>query len=185
MKRLKKWEALTMIDLSNAMKAKSDQLNFVDLGTDGELLITIEHVNYEESRDQQKVWIYYEGCNNRPYKPSLGMVRVLIGAWGKDGDTWPKKSILLYGEKAVTFGKGEVGGIRIRSLSDIPKEGYTAFIQKNKRVRVKQTIPLLVIEAPKPTADDLNWVASIKAGKNKLEDINDKSRRDFIESLLK
>lgn len=176
-----------MIDLSNAMKAKSDQLNFVDLGTDGELLITIEHVNYEESRDQQKVWIYYEGCNNRPYKPSLGMVRVLIGAWGKDGDTWPKKSILLYGEKAVTFGKGEVGGIRIRSLSDIPKEGYTAFIQKNKRVRVKQTIPLLVVEAPKPpqpTENDLGWVEAGKADIKSLDALTDPKYRAYIESLI-
>lgn len=174
-----------MIDLSNAMKAKSDQLNFVDLGTDGEILITIEHVNYEESRDQQKVWIYYEGCNNRPYKPSLGMVRVLIGAWGKDGDTWPRKKILLYGEKAVTFGKGEVGGIRIRSLSDIPKEGYTAFIQKNKRVRVKQTIPLLVIEAPKPTPEDQAWLDAIKQDSKALDQLDEGEQKERIKSFLK
>jgi len=173
-----------MIDMSAAMKAKSDQLNFVDLGVDGELLITIEHINYEETRDQQKVWIYYEGCNNRPYKPSLGMIRVLIGAWGADGDTWVRKSILLYGEKAVTFGKGEVGGIRIRSLSDIPKEGYTAFIQKNKRVRVKQTIPLLIIEAA-PIADiDQQWIDAARADISALEQITDEMYKLRIQSLL-
>jgi len=35
-----------------------------------------------------------------------------------------------------------------------------------------------------PTEDDLNWVALIKAGQQKLEDIQDVNRRNIIQSLL-
>lgn len=135
-----------MANMSGAAKAKSDQLNFIDLGINGEITITVESVSYDENRPQQKVWVYYAGCNNRPYKPSVGMIRVLLGAWGEDDQDWVGKSMKLYGEQSVTFGKGEVGGIRIRSLSHIDKNGYTAFIQKNRNVRTKQTIPLLIVE---------------------------------------
>ncbi len=137
-----------MVDMSGAAKAKSDQLNFIDLGINGEIVITVESVSYDENRLQQKIWVYYAGCNNRPYKPSVGMGRVLLGAWGKNDDEWIGKSMKLYGDQSVTFGKGEVGGIRIRALTDIPAQGYTAFIQKNRNTRTKQTIPLLKLERP-------------------------------------
>ena len=174
-----------MLDVSGAMKAKSDQLNFVDLGVNGELLITIDYIDYAESREQQQIWIYYQGCNKRPYKPSVGMGRLLVGAWGKDADKWVGKQILLYGEKEVTFGKGEVGGIRIRALSDVPKEGYVGFVQKNKRVRTRQTIPLLVVEADPITENDQNWIDLARQDITVLDQIeNDDAYKARIKSLI-
>tara|TARA_R110000851_G_scaffold1054_2_gene3677 strand:+ start:611 stop:1153 length:543 start_codon:yes stop_codon:yes gene_type:complete len=133
-----------MANVQQAMKAKSDQLNYVDIG-EGEITIQIESVQVTNS-DQQPVFVYYVGCNNRPYKPSKGMIRVLAGAWGEESDMWIGKSLKLFGDSTVTFGKGEVGGIRIRSMSHVAPHGYTAFIQKNRSTRVKQTIPLLIVE---------------------------------------
>lgn len=163
-----------MANVSNAMKAKSDQLNYIDIG-EGEILITIENVQVTNS-DQQPVWVFYQDCNNRPYKPSKGMIRLMAGAWGEETDAWIGKSLKLFGDATVRFGKGEVGGLRIRAMSDIPQAGYTAFIQKNRSVRVKQTIPLLVIEVEfyddaRFTNDATNMIEAIKGGTATINDI--------------
>ena len=132
-----------MASVSQAMKAKSDQLNFIDIG-ETEIIITIESVTVNNT--DQPVSVFYNNCGNRPYKPSKGMIRVLAGAWGDDSDSWIGKSIKLFGDKSVKWAGQEVGGLRIAALSHIPKQGYTAFIQKNKATRTKQTIPLLIVE---------------------------------------
>jgi len=163
-----------MANVSQAMKAKSDQLNYIDIG-ESEITIKIESVAVTNS-DQQPVFVYYEGCNNRPYRPSKGMIRLLAGAWGEESDCWVGKSLKLFGDASVTFGKGAVGGLRIRAMSDISKDGYTAFIQKNRSVRVKQTIPLLIVEpAHYPDDQFSNDVGAmseaIKSGSETVEGI--------------
>lgn len=134
-----------MASVIDAMKAKSDQLNFVDIGADAELIILIERV-VVTGGNEQAVHVHYTGCENRPYKPSKGMIRLLAGAWGDDGDAWVGKTLKLFGDGSVTWAGGEVGGIRIAAMSHIGNQGYTAYIQKNRKTRVKQTIPLLIVE---------------------------------------
>ncbi len=167
-----------MANVSHAMKAKSDQLNYIDIG-ESELIITIESVNVTGS--EQPISIFYAGCNNRPYKPSKGMIRLIAGAWGEESDLWVGKSIKLFGDPTVMWAGKEQGGLRIRSLSDIPEQGYTAFIQKNRAVRVKQTIPLLIVE---PTANDLTWIEAAKQDIKSLDQIEDAQYREYIESFL-
>lgn len=163
-----------MANVKQAMKAKSDQLNYIDIG-ESEITIKIESVAVTNS-DQQPVFVYYEGCNNRPYKPSKGMIRLLAGAWGEESDCWVGKSLKIFGDASVTFGKGAVGGLRIRAMSDISKDGYTAFIQKNRSVRVKQTIPLLIIDPvyypDDQFSNDFNAMASaISSGAETVDSI--------------
>lgn len=159
-----------MASVIDAMKAKSDQLNFVDIGAGGELVIFIERV-VVTGGNEQTVHVHYSGCDNRPYKPSKGMIRLLAGAWGDDGDLWVGKSLKLFGDGSVTWGGGEVGGIRIAAMSDIDSAGYTAYIQKNRKVRVKQTIPLLAVDpviaeiSKAANASDVNYVAANWQGK--------------------
>lgn len=162
-----------MASVSQAMKAKSDQLNFIDIG-ESEIVIKIESAKVDNS--DQPVSIFYAGCNNRPYKPSKGMLRILAGAWGDDTDSWIGKSIQLFGDKTVRWAGQEVGGLRIKALSDIPKAGYTAFIQKNKATRTKQTIPLLDIEEPMYSDAQFNkdmpaMKAAIESGKSTVKQV--------------
>lgn len=162
-----------MASVSQAMKAKSDQLNFIDIG-ESEIIITIESAIVNNT--DQPVSIFYSGCNNRPYKPSKGMLRILAGAWGDDTDSWIGKSIQLFGDKTVRWAGQEVGGLRIKALSDIPKAGYTAFIQKNKATRTKQTIPLLKIEMPMYSDDQFNkdmpaMKSAIESGKSTVDQV--------------
>jgi len=133
-----------MANVKQAMQSKSDQLNYVDVGN-GSLIALIESVHVTNS-DQQPVTITFAGCNGKPYKPNKGMIRVLAGAWGEESDYWVGKTIKITGDPTVKWGGEEVGGLVVGALSDIDKAGYTAYIQKNKRVRVKKTIPLLVVE---------------------------------------
>lgn len=163
-----------MASVLKAMQSKSDQLNYVDVGN-GSLIALIERVDVTNS-DQQSVIVHFKGCNGKPYKPNTGMIRVLAGAWGEDGDSWVGKTIKIVGDEKVKWGGKEVGGLVIGALSHINQAGYTAFIQKNRSVRVKQTIPLLVIEV-KYFSDELfkrdsvNMIEAIKGGSATIEDI--------------
>lgn len=71
---------------------------------------------------EQPVEIHYPNQEGRPYKPCLTMRKVLIFAWGENGNKWVGRSMTLYNDPAVKFGGMDVGGIRISHLSDIPKD---------------------------------------------------------------
>lgn len=163
-----------MANVKQAMQSKSDQLNYVDVGN-GSLIALIESVHVTNS-DQQPITINFAGCNGKPYKPNKGMIRVLAGAWGEESDCWVGKTIKITGDPTVKWGGEEVGGLVIGALSHVDKSGYTAYIQKNKRVRVKQTIPLLVVEPVYYPADqfanDIGAMSeAIKSGSDTVDNI--------------
>jgi len=167
-----------MANVKQAMQSKSDQLNYVDVGN-GSLIALIERVDVTNS-DQQPIIVHFAGCNGKPYKPNKGMIRVLAGAWGEESDCWVGKTIKITGDPTVKWGGEEIGGLVVGALSDIDKAGYTAYIQKNKRVRVKQTIPLLIVE-PAPLTDiDKSWIEAAKEDISALEQIEDAVYKQFI-----
>lgn len=170
-----------MANVSHAILAKSDQLNFDDFGGNTRV-ITITEVRVNSS--DQPISIFYQDHNGKPWKPSKGMIRLICEAWGDESDNWVGKSIELHGDSTVKWAGAEIGGIRISALSHIEKGGLTAFITISRGKRRKKTIPLLVVEPPKPTEDDLKWVSAIREGAAKLEDITNGVRRNFIEGLL-
>jgi hypothetical protein len=134
-----------MTDISLAIKAKSDQLNAVDL-IGAEPVIRIRKSDYNPSREQP-LWLYYDGDNNRPWKPSKGMIRVLVTAYGLDDQNFIGKKVQLYTEPSVKFGSDEVGGIQIRALSDITEKGITCAHRKNRHKTVSYFVPLLAINS--------------------------------------
>ena len=172
-----------MANVKKAMQSKSDQLNYVDVG-EGSLIALIENVHVTNS-DQQPVTVTFAGCNGKPYKPNKGMIRVLAGAWGEETDCWVGKTIKIVGDPTVTWGGEAIGGLVVGALSDVDPKGYTAYIQKNKRVRVKKTIPLLVVEPVQLTADDQSWIDAARKDNAVLEQITDPLYRQFIVDNLK
>lgn len=131
-------------DVSFALEAKSDQLNAVDImGTD--LIIKIREVRVNQG--DQPVSVFFEGDHNRPWKPSKGMLRILAGAWGRDSSAWVGKHAKLFFEPSVIYAGKPVGGVRIRSLSDIPANGLTFALTINRQKREPYIVPLLKIEA--------------------------------------
>jgi hypothetical protein len=105
-------------NLRDTIVPKSDQLNADDLIAANKI-ITITGVRRGGHDDP--IIINYEGDDGRPYKPCKSMRRVLIFAYGDDGNNWIGKSMELYCDPKVKFAGKEVGGIRIKALSGIPK----------------------------------------------------------------
>lgn len=133
-----------MTDISFALQAKSDQTNAVDI-MGSEPIWRIRQVDVKQSSDQP-VWIYYEGDNNRPWKPSKGMLRVLARAWGNDSQNWVGKCVQPYFEPSVTYAGQEVGGIRIKALSDIPESGLQCIVTISRTKRQPYHVQHLKIE---------------------------------------
>lgn len=135
-----------MIDISETILAKSDQLNAVDLAGD----VTVKIVNVEKTATDQPVSIHLEGYEGRPYKPCLSMRRVLGICWGTDASQWIGRSMTLYCDMRVTWGGKAIGGIRISHLSDIKRE-IEAPIQVAKNKREVYTVK------PLHVADKKDW----------------------------
>lgn len=96
---------------------RSDQWNADDfLG--GSRTFAIAGV--KDGTAEQKYDIALEG-EARAWRPPLGMLRVLMEAWGDDSNVWVGRRVTLYRDQSVRFGKEVLGGIRISHLSHIPK----------------------------------------------------------------
>lgn len=128
-----------MTDVSFAMEAKSDQLNACDLA--GDRILKIRDVKVYKS--DQPVSIYFDGDNNRPWKPSKGMIRVIARAWGTDSAAWIGQLASVYCDNEVTWAGKKVGGIRIKALSGIDKKGMDVVVALNRQQRIPMRIEYL------------------------------------------
>lgn len=154
-----------MADVSQAMQAKSDQLNAVDI-MGCEPVITIRDVQVRNG--DQPVWVFYHGDNNRPWKPSRGMIRILAAGWGQDSDNWIGKSVQIYMEPSVRYAGQEVGGIRIRAMSDIPQRGISATLTISRTKREPYPVKFLSMERPQYPSDkfEAGFNAMVEAMEN-------------------
>lgn len=107
-----------MIDISDTLLSKSDQLNADDLSQP--ITIKIERVN--KTSTDQPVTIHYEGENKRPFKPCKTVRRILAKAWGRDASQWAGRLMTLYCDPNVKWAGKAVGGIRVSHLSHIDGE---------------------------------------------------------------
>lgn len=136
-----------MVDMSHFVEAKSDQLNADDL-IGAPRTITIRRVTGNDG--DQPVSIYFEGDNNKPFKPCKTMRRVLLAVWGRNGADYVGRSMTIYRDDSVTFGGLNVGGIRISHMSHIDKETVVVVMKtKGKKAGIK-VYPL--IDEPKEDA---------------------------------
>jgi hypothetical protein len=153
-----------MTDVGFALEAKSDQLNAVDI-MGAEPVIRIREVKVRQG--DQPVSVYFDGDNNRPWKPSKGMLRVLAGAWGRDSSAWAGKYAQLYFEPSVKYAGKEVGGIRIRALSDIDHRGLSFALRINQKQTEPYHVPLLQVQSDEYPADKFAKALPVMAEKMK------------------
>lgn len=140
-----------MADISFALEAKSDQLNALDI-VGAEPVIRIRDVKVHKT-PQQPVFVYFDGDNSRPWKPSKGMLRVLAGAWGRESTAWIGKRVQIYYESTVKYAGGDVGGIRIRAMSHISERGLAFTLRINQKKTEPYHVPLLVVDETAYPAD--------------------------------
>lgn len=145
-------------NLRDTIIPKSDQLN-ADQLLGGPITITVTDVR--RGAPDQPVTIHYQGDGGRPYKPCKSMRKVLIFAWGEDGNQWVGRSMTLYNNPEVSFGGMKVGGIRISHLSHIDKNISLA-LTSTKGKKNEHTIGRLdVRKSPVDAAKDgLNTAAA-------------------------
>jgi len=170
-----------MASVSQAALAKSDQLNFIDIGANRELLLFITGVDVK-STGSQDVIVWFEGCNGKPYKPNKGMIRVFSECWGDESDNWVGKFVKLYGDPTVAWAGKAVGGLVIRALSDIDKGGQNVFVQKNRKTRVEVHFNHHEIVL---TDIDRKWVDSVKKTPSVIDQLTDAVYRFKIENFIK
>ena len=111
-----------MSDVSNlrdTIVPKSNQLNSEQL-LYGPLTITVTSV--ARGSDDQPIVIPYRNENGRPYKPCKSMRKVLIFAWGEDGNQWIGRSMTLFNDLSVKWAGVAVGGIRISHMTHIERQ---------------------------------------------------------------
>src|SRR5690625_5231638 len=137
------------MDISNTIQPKSDQLNADDL-TAGPITVTIEDVS--RGNAEQPVNIHLQGFPGRPFKPALSMRRVLVAVWGPDPKQYIGRSLTLYTDPEITFGKDKVGGVRISHMSHIDKaQSIPLTVTRGKRRPFR--VEPLTQTAPAPTLD--------------------------------
>lgn len=144
------------MDLTEAIAAKSDQLNADDL-FGGPVTVTIESVT--EGNAEQRVNVHLVEFPGRPYRPGKSMSRVLAAAWGIDTTPYPGRRLTLYRDPHVKWGGQEVGGIRISHMSDIDRPLKLALTETRGK-KVPFTVEPLTDDAPVPTGVTAEQVAA-------------------------
>ncbi|MGC4151529.1 MAG: hypothetical protein QM628_00425 [Propionicimonas sp.] len=107
------------MDITDALAPTSDQLDAVELVTPR--TFTIDTGSRLGKRDGKTVAEIKLVGFPRVWRPSKGMLDVLAACWGTDGKQWAGRSVTLYCDPDVMYGKDKVGGIRISHLSHIDK----------------------------------------------------------------
>jgi hypothetical protein len=158
-----------MTDLTKTIEPKSDQLNADDLII-GPMTITVTAVKLLSG--EQPVSICYHGDNGKPYKPCKSMRRLLISVWGSDGNKYIGRSMTIFRDNSVTFGKDAVGGIRISHMSHIDHR-VTIALTKSRGRREPYTVD--------PLPND--GISEVERGGNLAAIDGTESLRTFWESL--
>jgi len=165
-----------MLDMSDVILAKSDQLNAEDLIA-SPMILNVTGVKKINS-DTQPVFIDYEGGEGRPYKPCKGMVKALSALWSLDGHEWIGKSIRVYMEPSAVYAGKETGGIRINGLSHIDSDKKVT-VSESRFKKVTYLIEKLDIEQKQRAAwpdDKFNpqfdkMKTAIETGKSTVDSI--------------
>lgn len=149
------------MDVSNAIVAKSDQLNAIDLvGRD----VTITIVDVKPGPQDQPVHIITDQYGpSRPWKPSKTALRDIVQVWGTDSTVWVGRRITLFNDPEVLWAGQPVGGIRIRAMSHIDKAFEAKHVitrGKTKKVMIRPLgdAPVAPVAAPPSTADHLDAI---------------------------
>jgi hypothetical protein len=117
-------------DFSGALLAKSTQINALDIT--GDVIVKITYATYDPNKEQP-MDIYIEGYS-LPWRPSKGMRRIMADAWKTTKCSELVGRVLtIYCNKDVRFGSDKAGGIQIKAMTGIPKEGINTILRVGRK----------------------------------------------------
>lgn len=161
-----------MVDMSQTIAPKSDQLNADDL-IGGPRTITITRVTGNEGNAEQPVNIFFEGDNGKPFRPCKSMRRVMVKIWGKDASKYAGQSMTLFRDPKVQWGGMEVGGIRISHMTGLEKKEVMALTASNRARKPYTVNPLTDVPAAQQQSSKPNlgeWARKFIASIGKVND---------------
>ena len=144
-----------MTDIEQALSAKADQLNAIDL-IGGPRTILVTSVSVDAAKDQPVV-IYFEGDDGKPFKPSKGMGRVCMAVWGTTKENWVGQSLTLFREPTVTWGGQAVGGIQISHMTGLSEPRKVAHRMSRSKSGIIVIRPLEVAKNKEPEPNDTDF----------------------------
>jgi hypothetical protein len=145
------------MDIAETTRPKSDQLNNDDVVA-APLTVTVTEVR--RGTDEQPIEVHLAEFPGRPFKPSKTVRRILVAAWGADGDSYKGRRLTLVSDPTVTWGGSAVGGIRVSHMSDLDKP-LTLALTVTRGRRKPFTIQ------PLPPARD--WLAELTTAGDNLD----------------
>ena len=157
------------MDLTNAIIARSDQLNSDDL-VGGPQTFTVSEVRMGDSEQPVSI-VLAEWPASRPFKPSKTVLRILVLAWGKESDDWPEGArMTLYRDADVKWAGQKVGGIRVSHLSHIKEPLSVALAESKGKKILYRVAPLPDVPAePTPAEQAAQIVAALAAATTEAE----------------
>jgi hypothetical protein len=156
---------MSINDLSDTIEAQSDRINAADLMGADKIIVINEVVRYSES-GTSKFYLNYVGHNGRAYKPSLGMRRIIMTLWGKDGTQYIGRSIKIFRDPTVIYAGKAAGGVVISAMTDI-KSKATVVIPISKTKSVTYVIDKLE-PTEKPMLPDATFETYLASAKQKI-----------------
>lgn len=135
------------LDVTKAIQPKSDQLNSDSLIT-GPMTIKIRDVKVN-STAEQPVWIYFEGDDNKPWKPCKTAMRCMATIWGANAAQWVGMSLTIYNDPTVTWAGVAVGGIRVSHMEGIDKPRQLQLTKTRGKKGAVTIQPLIIKDEPK------------------------------------
>lgn len=146
------------MDISQALVAKSDQLNASDL-TGSPVVATIAAVRRGDAA--KPVIVDLVGMDGRPWKPSKGMLRVVAFGWGTESDAWVGRSVKLTNNPEVVYAGEKVGGVEVIAMSHIDKP-FTIPVRISQKKVKQHHVDALAEPVTEP------WLAQWQAISNAL-----------------
>lgn len=148
-----------MVDMSQTIAPKSDQINADDL-IGGPRTITIARVTGNEGNAEQPVNVFFEG-HDLPFRPCKSMRRVMVAVWGADASKYVGKSMTIFRDPKVKWGGMEVGGIRISHMSGLDAPKQMALTETRAKRTPYKVLPLA--DAPAKTDEASDYAAKFVA----------------------
>lgn len=137
--------------ISETTKPNSQQVNAEDLLSKPRT-VTITRV--EDGTEEQPVFIHTAEFPGRTYRPSKSMRRVLETIWGDDTDPYIGRSLTIFRNPEITFGREKTGGIEISHMTNIDKPVQLALMVSRGKRKAFIVQPLTVA-APR------DWLAEL------------------------
>ncbi len=139
--------------MNSTIIPKSDQINADDLIAGPK---TIEIVSVKAGSAEQPVNVNYIGGEGKPWKPSKGMRRVMVKAWGDEGDDYVGNKITLWNNPKVRWAGKEEGGIQISHMSGLKDDKpFSMMLTVSRRKRELFKVQPIIVKPKIALTDEV------------------------------